>query len=120
VDSADISDPKVKAVLQSCSDFIPKSASLKDYNKSYLDKHKSQPQHFLSTLRASQVLDPSSGPQSQKEVKKILEFKDTSLSDVSDAIELLQNLKSHEDVVEGFKAAARKNWPEATAFQQSK
>jgi hypothetical protein len=120
VDSADISDPKVNAVLQSCTDFIPTSASLKAYNKTFLEKHHSQPQHFLSALRAGQFVDSSSVSHSQKEVKKVLNLKETSLSDAYDAIELLRELKSEENTIESFKVAARKIWPEATAFEEGK
>ena len=120
MDSADISDPKVNAVLKSCTDFIPALASLKGYNKTFLEKHDSQPQHFLSAVRASQFIDSSSVSHSQKEVEKILDFEETSLSDACDAMELLLELKSEDSTIKSFKAAARKIWPEATAFEESK
>lgn len=120
VDSADISDPKVSSVLKSCGDFIPSASSLEGFNNTYYNTHKSSPQHLLGALGARQTLDSSSKSQSEKDIRAILEIKQANLEDVQDAVDLLREWKSDEGVINDFREAAKKTWPDATIFQETK
>jgi hypothetical protein len=116
VDTAEITDDKVKKVLESTTSFVPPSNTLTKYNDTFIEKNKSTPQHLLSGLRARQSLSSSTAAQNQKDVFNILGLKSVEITDASDTIELLREWKADEDKINDFRNKAHKKWPDATVF----
>jgi hypothetical protein len=117
VDSSDATDPKVSQVIKSCSSFVPASADLKKTNDAYLSSNKSSPQHIFSGLRARALLDSSSGTQNAKDLNPVADLPSLTLTDATEALELFKTWKSDKQVVQGFKDAMAKRFPEATVFK---
>jgi hypothetical protein len=118
VDSMDITDNKVKAVLKSATDFIPASKSLESFNNTFIESNKTKPHYLVCGLRARQHLDSSSVSKSQGKLLSILGLRGTTLRDAVECVDLLKEWKSSDDVIEKFKTGARNTWPEASVFEE--
>ena len=68
-------------------------------------------------LQARQYLDPTTSKQNQKELLALLENENLSLEDTMAGLDLM---REWEGDGEGYMTAARKLWPDATAFQSHK
>ena len=116
MDSVKDLPPKVKDVINSTSDMVPKAASLKEANEGFHKKHQSSLPHDLSYLRSRQMLDPSSKSQNEKDLITAINNSKFSLEDAVLTITTLKEWGSTDSVVEELKAALRKKWPEATVL----
>ena len=67
-----------------------------------------------------QFLDPDSGEQNQQDVIRTLALEGIGLEDAVEGLELLREWKAKDQYQDDYLAAARKRWPEATAFLQKR
>lgn len=72
-----------------------------------------------AALRVRQELDPSSRQQNEKDLETTLSSKETTLEQAVIGLRLLEEWASDRAVRNDYSTAARKTWPEATAFQTS-
>jgi hypothetical protein len=116
VDVAKDIQAKVKDVIASTSDIVPKAASLKEENEAFYKKHQSSFVHVVGYLRSRQILDSSTKAQNEKQLIGAVHGSKFPLEAALASLATLKEWGSSEAVVEEFKAAVRKEWPEATSF----
>jgi hypothetical protein len=111
VNSNPSSNPKVAEVVKTCTSIVPASSDLKDFNESYLRKHKSSAAHVLGAVRGRRLLDGSSTGQNEQDVAAMLDCPGVSIKEAEDGLRLLKEWKSAESVIAGFESRLKKKWP---------
>lgn len=104
---------KIADVIKAEFTEVPASADLAKVNEAFREKHKSSPQHVLSTIRVQEKLGGDSSTLS-KAVVGLLQLDKIQLEAASDAQKLLKSWKSGE--LEAFNKAAAQKWPESSIF----
>lgn len=105
--------PKTGEVIKAAFTEIPASADLAKTNQEFREKHRTSPQHVLSSIRVQEQLGEDRGKLG-KAVVNLLKLETIQLEDASDAQELLKSWKSGE--LDAFKTAAAQKWPESSIF----
>lgn len=105
--------PQVAEVVKSEVKGLPAASDLKKFNEDFAVKHKDSALHLLSTIRARKTLGEEKA-KCEKDLVGLLQLKQISFTEAGEVLQSLEAWRSSE--VEGFKAAARGKWPEATMF----
>ncbi|KAJ4385438.1 hypothetical protein N0V93_009866 [Gnomoniopsis smithogilvyi] len=105
--------PKTAEVIKTAFTEVPASADLAKINEEFREKHKTSPQHVLSSIRVQEKLGEDRSKVS-KDVVDLLKMENIQLEDASDAQALLKSWKSGE--LDAFKKAAAQKWPESSTF----
>lgn len=112
-------DEKVAALVKDfAKDALQLDVPVKEWNEKFgtVRKDKSV-RHAQVYVQVKDLIDPSSKADNGKVlVSSVSSAKDASLSDLTAGLEALQIRGSSSDVVESYKAVARKNWSEADVF----
>ncbi|KAL8843438.1 MAG: hypothetical protein Q9176_002051 [Flavoplaca citrina] len=98
------------------SPLISPNADLLELNSDYLSKNSESAAHVQASLRARQVIDPTTADENQKDVMRTLALPSVSLEDAIRGLDLLNDWKAQSRYREDYIAAAHERWPEATVF----
>jgi hypothetical protein len=94
-------------------------AALKALNDEFLKKNKESTAHLQRGYNVRFHLDPSSKSQNEKDLQKTLGLGGVTLDQALDGVKLLKEWNSDPETIDTYREAAAKNWPQATAFQES-
>ena len=109
--------PKISEALEAeFSPLISPNADLLELNSDYLSKNSESAAHVQASLRARQVIDPTTADENQKDVIRTLALPSVSLEDAIRGLDLLNDWKAQSRYREDYIAAAHERWPEATVF----
>ncbi|KAK4994014.1 hypothetical protein LTR66_005875 [Elasticomyces elasticus] len=98
---------------------LPPSTSLSDFNSSFLSKHKNSASHVQATLRVCHMLDASRKQQNEQDLQATLDLPLIQIHEATEALLLLDEWESAPSVRKAYLDAAKRKWPEATAFQRA-
>lgn len=116
--SSPLSPHILKVVSAELTPILPLDQPLSPFNSDFLARNPSSARHVHAFLRARHLLDASSAEaQNRKDVLNTLQFKEISLPEATVGLELLRELGVKEDGREEYKVIARKQWPDANAFE---
>lgn len=110
---------QTKEVLE--SELLSKHGGDQDiakHNEQYLEKHKDSPEHVQAVVRVRKYLDPESKhvEKSVQDLVATLQGKSVTLEQARQGLHILRDVGGGAEAQEKYAAAARKRWPEATAF----
>lgn len=110
---------QAKEVLE--SELLSKHGGDQDiakHNEQYREKHKDSPEHVQAAVRVRKYLDPE-GKNVDKSVQDLvatLQNGNVTLEQARQGLQVLQDVGAGAEAREKYAGAARKRWPEATAF----
>lgn len=116
-------DEKVMELIKElANDALQLEVPVKEWNEKFANANKDKSvRHAQAYVQVKDAIDPSSKAENEKTiVSSISSAKDASLADLTAGLEALQIRGSSSDVVESYKAEARKTWPEADVFATTK
>ena len=113
---------KVQEVMNAT--FLSKfaSKSVEEGNEEYLEAHKDSPAHIQSAVRVRNALKPGAvdtKSKGAKDLESVVALDVTSLQEAIDGLHLSDEIGAESEARESYLEAARKQWPEASAFQSS-
>ncbi|KAF2638010.1 N-alpha-acetyltransferas-like protein 15 [Massarina eburnea CBS 473.64] len=91
-------------------------AALKAANDDYIKEHSESPSHLQAAYDVRQQLDAASKPQNETDLQNVLQLDGIGFDQASAGIKLLYEWKSDANVVEAYREAAAKKFPQATRF----
>lgn len=110
---------KVGEVIASEFDTIlAKDTDLLKHNSDFVKAHHNSAGHVHATLRARQLLDPTSSEKTQQDMIRTLALDNTNLADASRGLELLEEWEAEAKYRDDYVAAAHERFPEANIFQK--
>ncbi|KAF1968332.1 NMDA receptor-regulated protein 1 [Bimuria novae-zelandiae CBS 107.79] len=92
-------------------------ADLKALNEEFLKKHPQSPRHLWRGYNVRYILDPNSKSQNEADLQKLV-ASSSSIAEAVAGLELLSEWKSEAKVIDAYREAAAKKWPQATVFQK--
>ena len=93
------------------------SKSVEEDNEDYLESHKGSPAHIQSAVRVRNSMNP--GANDTKDLESAVALDVSSLQEAIDGLHLSDEIGAGSEARESYMEAARKQWPEASAFQSS-
>lgn len=112
--------PRVKEVVAlESKNLFDSNQSVSDWNDMFISTHKSRPAHVQAGLRVRHLLPKGSHEQDEKDLISALSLQGLTLVEATTGLELLEEWRSSEEVVEAYKKAAGSIWSEATVFKTS-
>jgi peptide alpha-N-acetyltransferase len=112
--------PRVKEIIAlESKNLFDGNQSVSDWNDIFISTHKSRAAHVQAGLRVRHLLHKGSHEQDEKDLIEALSLQGLTLVEATTGLELLEEWRSSEEVVEAYKKAAESIWSEATVFKTS-
>lgn len=98
---------------------VDSKQSINDTNEAYLEQHKDSATHVHSVIRVRAALKVGAEDMRANSVKDLLEtlkLDGVTIRDAEEGLRVLEEIGAGKEAREGYVAAARDRWPEATVF----
>lgn len=111
-----LSGPIAEAIKQDFTYPAP-DADLKALNEEFISKHSQSSSHLRRGYNVRYLLDPNSKSQNESDLQKFV-ASSPSIAEAVAGLELLREWKSDAKVLDAYRDAAAKQWPQAVVFQK--